>query len=204
MSIIGTFLLLLQHVLTKFQLIEFTVIFVILGGFTAIVLIAVNRNQQTTRFAVWATRFWARLRHKPFSEAETVTIMAQFFLAVDSLRQGKWLRPLVGAVINVGFDMLAMYFLFIAAGNRVSLGVLFSGYGLPLVLGKMAFIFPGGIGVIERSMAALFVKLKVPTLVSNVVVLGYRLFSFWMPAILGFAAAAYLSGRLFHVKKVPS
>ena len=35
-----------------------------------------------------------------------------------------------------------------------------------------------------------------------VVVLGYRLFSFWLPTLLGFVAAAYLGGKLPSPKRV--
>jgi uncharacterized protein (TIRG00374 family) len=101
----------------------------------------------------------------------------------------------LGAIANIGFDMLTLYFLFVAAGYNVSLGILFAGYGLPFILGKMAFLFPGGVGVIEGSMVALYDSLKVPNAVSVVVILGYRLFSFWLPTLLGFAAAAYLSRK---------
>ena len=83
-------------------------------------------------------------------------------------------------------------FLFIAAGNRVSFGVLLSGYGVPLLLGKMAFIIPGGVGVVESSMAALYTELGVSSTTKVVVVLGYRLVSFWIPSLAGFPIAAYL------------
>ena len=82
--------------------------------------------------------------------------------------------------------MLTLYFLFIAAGNRVSLGVLLTGYGLPLLLGKMAFFIPGGIGVIESTMTGLYVSLGVSNSVTVVVVLAYRILSFWIPLLLGF------------------
>jgi uncharacterized protein (TIRG00374 family) len=88
--------------------------------------------------------------------------------------------------------MLTMYLLFIAAGHPVSLGVLLSGYGLPLLLGKLAFIVPGGVGVVEGSMAAIFNGLGVPGGVTVVVVLTYRIFSFWLPTLLGFPLIAAL------------
>ena len=108
---------------------------------------------------------------------------------------------MLGAIANIGFDMLTLFFLFVAAGHNISLGILFAGYGLPLILGKMAFLFPGGVGVIEGSMVALYDSLQVPDAVSVVVILGYRLFSFWLPTLLGFLAAAYLSGKFSFGKR---
>ena len=79
-----------------------------------------------------------------------------------------------------------MYLIFLAAGYKINLGILFAGYGLPLLLAKMAFIVPGGLGVIETSMAALFTSLAVPKDIAVVVILGYRLISFWIPILVGF------------------
>ena len=103
------------------------------------------------------------------------------------------MRPLLGATVNIGCDMLTLYFLFAAAGYHVGLGVLSAGYGLPFILGKMAFLSPGGVGVIEGSVVMLYESLKVPSEVSVVVILAYRLFSFWLPTLLGLVAAIYLS-----------
>lgn len=82
--------------------------------------------------------------------------------------------------------MLTLYFLFIAAGHPVSPGVLLTGYGIPLLIGRLAFFIPGGIGVVESTMVALYDNLGVPDPVSVVVVLAYRILSFWLPFLLGF------------------
>ena len=94
--------------------------------------------------------------------------------------------------MNVIFDILTLYFLFIAAGEKINPGVLLAGYGLPQLLGKMVFILPGGVGVVESSMAVLYSGLGVPQATTVVVVLSYRLISFWIPSLAGFPIAAYL------------
>jgi uncharacterized protein (TIRG00374 family) len=195
-SLVGTLYLIVVHDLSNAQLIEFGIILLVLGLLAVGVVVALRFPETATRFAVWLAGRWAALRRRPFTPENTIASVRQFVVAWDSLRKGKWLHPLLGAVANIGFDMLTLYFLFVAAGYNVSLGILFAGYGLPLILGKMAFLFPGGVGVIEGSMVALYDSLKVPDAVSVVVILGYRLFSFWLPTLLGFAAAAYLSGKL--------
>ena len=111
------------------------------------------------------------------------------------LLAGGWRGPLLGAALNVAFDMLTLYFLFIAARNRVSLGVLLTGYGLPLLMGKMAFMIPGGVGVIESTMAALYTGLGVPKSVAVVVVLAYRILSFWLPLLVGFPLILIMQSR---------
>jgi uncharacterized protein (TIRG00374 family) len=109
-----------------------------------------------------------------------------FYNAWDTLLKGGWHRPTWGAALNVGFDMLTLYFLFVAAGRPVSPGVLMAGYGLPLLFSKVWFFIPGGVGVIEGSMTALFSSLGVSTSVTVVVVLAYPMISFWLPTLLGF------------------
>ena len=108
---------------------------------------------------------------------------------------------MLGAIANLAFDMLTVYFLFIAAGHTVSVGILIAGYGLPFILGRMAFMLPGGVGGIEASMVAIYDSLLVPNAVSVVVILGYRLYSFWLPTLLGFVAAAYLSGKFSFIRR---
>ena len=199
-SIIGTLYLILVHDLSKAQLIEYGTVLLVLGLMTASVIAALRFSETGTRIAVWLAGRWAALRRKPFTPKKTIAFVGQFVYAWNSLRDGNWLRPMLGAIANTGFDMLTLYFLFVAAGHNVSLGILFAGYGLPLILGKVAFLFPGGVGVIEGSMVAFYDSLQVPNPISVVVILGYRLFSFWLPALLGFAAAAYLSGKLAKTK----
>jgi uncharacterized protein (TIRG00374 family) len=98
---------------------------------------------------------------------------------------------ITGAAANIGFDMGTLYLLFVAVGQPVSPGILLAGYGLPLLLGKMSFL-PVGVGVVEGTMAALYNGLGVPDPVTVVVILAYRLISFWLPTLVGFPLVPYL------------
>ena len=86
--------------------------------------------------------------------------------------------------------MLTMFYLFYVARHPVSLGILFTGYGLPLILGKMSFL-PGGVGIIEGTMATLYNSLSVPSDVTVVVILTYRALSFWLPTLIGIPLIAW-------------
>jgi glycosyltransferase 2 family protein len=197
-AVIGTTYLLVVHDLSHAQLIGFGVILLVICLMIFSIVTTLRSPEPFTRLAIRLAIRWAALRHKPYESEETIASVRQFIVAWNSLGDGKWRRPALGAIANIGFDMLTLYFLFLATGYNVSLGVLFAGYGLPFILGKMAFLFPGGIGVMEASMVALYDSLQVPNGVSVVVILGYRLFSFWLPSLLGFAAAAYLRRKAFH------
>jgi uncharacterized protein (TIRG00374 family) len=194
-ALIGTAYLLAVHDLSQMQLIGFGIVLSAMGLLTFAIVNSLRFPETATRFFVGLACRLARVRHKPYKPEKTIASVTQFVKAWNSMHDGKWQRPVLGAIANIGFDMLTLYFLFIAAGQDVSLGILFAGYGLPFILGKMAFLFPGGVGVMEASMVALYDSLSIPNDVSVVVILGYRLFSFWMPTLLGFAAVAYLSRK---------
>ena len=155
--------------------------------------LALRYRDRATATLIWVASRWARLRRNSYDPAGTQSATNNLFGAWDTLRSGAWRKPALGAILNVAFDMLTLLLLFIAAGHDVTLGVLLAGYGLPLLLGKMAFVVPGGVGVVEGSMVALYDGLGVPDPITVVVVLGYRLLSFWLPSLSGFPIAAYLS-----------
>ncbi len=192
LSIFGLVHLILVHSLTQAQLIGFgatMLILVLIMGGAALV---VRFRGQAIKAIIGVSSRVARLERKSFDPNATRQEANDLFAAWDLLWQGAWHRPMAGAFLNVAFDMLTLYFMFVAAGENVSLGVLLAGYGLPLLLGKVAFIIPGGVGVVESSMAALYTGLGVPQATAVVVVLGYRLISFWIPSLAGFPIAAYL------------
>lgn len=191
-SIIGMVYLFIVHDLKKSQIFYYGLVLVLLSALVLITVMAVKRPGIVKKPAVWLGAKWAKIRHQEYQPEETIASVDRIMDAWKSLDKGRWVKPTLGAFANVGFDMLTLYLVFLAAGYRLSLGVLFAGYSLPLMLGKIAFILPGGIGLIETSMAVLFVSLKAPSDVAVISILGYRLLSFWLPTLFGFLAAIYL------------
>jgi hypothetical protein len=86
--------------------------------------------------------------------------------------------------------MLTLAFLFAAAGHGVNIAILLAGYGVPQLLGKLTVIL-GGVGVVEATMIGLYATLGVPRPIAVVVVLAYRLLSFWLPTLVGIALATW-------------
>lgn len=195
-SIFGLLHLILVHNLNQAQLIGFSSTLLILGFLIVIIVLAVRYRNRSTSVIIWSASHLARLRRRPYDPSLTRKEVDNFLTAWDTLWRGEWHILALGAFLNVVFDMLTLYLLFIAAGDNISLGVLLSGYGLPLLLGKMAFIIPGGVGVVESSMAALYNGMGIPNATTVVVVLGYRLISFWIPSLSGFPIATYIQSTL--------
>ncbi len=189
----GMVYLLLLDKLTQSQLIQYLVFILLLTLITFGSLVALYFPKAAYRAVNWVLWKWARLRKKPYDPRSTHRMVNDFIMSWKALAKGRWPKPFLGAFCYVLFDMLTLYFLFIAAGHSVNLGVILAGYGLPFLISKIAFIFPGGLGVIETSMAAIFSTLGVPSEVSVVVILSFRLFTFWLPVLLGFVSVGYLS-----------
>src|SRR6185369_5369756 len=104
------------------------------------------------------------------------------------LRRGAWANVAIRSIGTIAFDMLTLYFAFVAARQPLHVSVLLAGYGVPILLGRTSFL-PGGIAVIEVGMSAVYAGLGIDTQVAIVAVLTYRLISFWLPTLIGIPIA---------------
>lgn len=192
-AIVGLVYLGIIGQLTNGQLVQYLIFLFLLMFITFGSLLVLVFPKFTYKVINWALWHWNKIRKKPYDPQKTRDMLDNLIFSWKEMGRGNWKKPLLGAFGYTLFDLLAMYLIFIAAGYNIKLGVLFAGYGLPYLLAKIAFIFPGGIGVVEATMAAIQTSLGVPSEISVVVILVYRLFSFWAPTLLGFAAMGYLN-----------
>jgi uncharacterized protein (TIRG00374 family) len=191
LALFGLLFLLISHNLTTLQLISFTLVIVLLGTIFGGAVWAIRHRSQVTYAALSVARRWAALRHRNHDPIPVENAMERLFLVASRFIAGGWRRTISGASLSILFDMAALYCIFVAAGHAVPPGVLLVGYGLPLLFGKLPLL-PGGVGIVETSMVALYDSLGVPDAVSVVVVLCYRLLSFWIPLIAGFPLIPFL------------
>ena len=155
-SLFGLLHLLLAHELLTGEAMGFGFVLILLGLVGGVFLWGLKRPEKLS--ALWArlsTR-WASLRRRPYDPEKSRAGLSRLFGAWNALRSRGWFGPVAGAFMNLGFDMLTLYFLFVAAGNSVTPGVLLVGYGLPQLLAKFAIILPGGVGVVS----AIFVRYR--------------------------------------------
>jgi hypothetical protein len=164
-------------------------IFILAGG-AGLLLWCLAYREKLMPMAMGITGFIARLRHKVQDRPATEAAVSLFLEGWDALLEGGWHGPVLGALLNTGFDMLTLALLFLAAGHGVNIVILVAGYGVPQLLGKLTVIL-GGIGVVEATMIGLYDILGVAKPIAVIVVLGYRLLSFWLPTLAGIALATY-------------
>jgi uncharacterized protein (TIRG00374 family) len=191
LALFGLLFLLISHSLTTFQVIIFllmvTLLSLILGG----IFWATRHRSSINSSAIGVGRRWATLRRRTYDPGPVEETVDRLFHVVNQFLSGGWRRTISGACLSILFDMASLYFVFLAAGHAVRPGVLLVGYGLPLLFGK-APLLPGGVGIIEATMVTLYDSLGMPNAVTVVVVLTYRLLSFWLPLLIGFPLIPFL------------
>ncbi|MGB3908390.1 MAG: lysylphosphatidylglycerol synthase transmembrane domain-containing protein [Methanomethylovorans sp.] len=199
-AFLGGAYLLIIHELSKAQIIAFILILIFIGALIIIVLWGNTHRVQLISAVSKVFTSWKKLNGKQYTFTSSETFQ-RLFGSLDRLKGDGWKLPAFNSALSIGFDIMTLYLIFLAAGYKVSIGILIAGYGLPIFFGKMAFLIPGGVGVVEGSMAALYNVMGVPIPITVVVILIYRIVSFWIPSILGFPVAFYLQRLALKIKQ---
>ncbi|MBV9110255.1 MAG: flippase-like domain-containing protein, partial [Gemmatimonadetes bacterium] len=137
---------------------------------------------------------WARMRKRPAHEAEVRERVGATYQALELLKRKGWKRPTLDSVLMVAFDAATLWLVFLAMLDAISPHVFFAGYAVPLLVSKVGVV-PGGVGLVEGMMVAIFHHVGEQTSVAALAVVGYRLLAFWLPNLIGFAIVPFLQAR---------
>ena len=182
-ALLGAISLTRAHQLSRTSLIALLVVISALSLAIIGLLVLMEKNDWMIALATRLSALMKRVR--PKSSNVLVDSAERAGLAWEKLRKrGRWIRPAFCSLMFLTFDVLCLRCVFLAANQPVSWSVLLAGYGVPMLLGRASFL-PGGIAVIEVAMAALYGGMGIPANVAVVVVLTYRLLSFWLPTAVG-------------------
>lgn len=190
-AILGMIHLLLIHQLPRPLAVSFGVVLTVLMVLVVAGLYGVSHPTWLASRLALPARWWSAVRRRPYSAERVENLVNQMVNTWLILRAGGWRGPAIGALFVVGFDMLTMYLLFMATGHPVAPGVLLTGYGLPLLIGRLGPV-PGGVGLVEAIMIGVFAGIGVARQEAVVVILAYRLISFWLPMLSGFILSLFL------------
>jgi hypothetical protein len=196
-SMAGLTHLLVYHELSEPQALSYGLFLGILVLGMLLIVLGMQRQKIVEGLLIRISRFFSGLTRRPFDEEKIRTRITGFFSSTEYLRNGRWRQPIIGSGLNIGFDMITLYLLFLAAGHPASLGVLMAGYSLAFLFSRGIFAVPGGIGLIESGMIAIYANLGIPGPICVVVILSYRLLSFYLPSIMGFLAMLILKKLSF-------
>ena len=194
-SIIGMIYLLIMHDLTGNQAVFYSAILaVLLLGFLVIIYFLFRRDR-LEKLIFYSTEKLSRFRKRSYDLTNFMKSLDNFYDGIKVLSNGGWIRYGTGPALNILFDILTLYIFFLAAGFYIRPSILIAGYSLAFLFGRSTFFIPGGSGVIEAGMVAIYASLSVPSQIAVVAVFGYRFLSFWLPSILGLAVCC-ISGKV--------
>lgn len=192
-SLIGVVFLFTINNLSGFEIFFFALIALFLALIAISLVLAVKYQDKSVSVIIKVLSAIYRLFKKELSIAKLTRELQQLFKAWNRMTQSGWKKPFWGSFLNVGFDILTVLFLFWATGTYPTILAVITGYGLPNLFGRMAFMIPGGVGLIESTMVAIYNSLGIENSISTVVMLTYRFLSFWLPSVLGFFFLPYFN-----------
>lgn len=171
--------------------------FAILLAFSAFGLIMYFyiRKDRVSSFVHSSIRFFAPFigfvkkgfDEKTYSDAVDESINS-FHGGLRNIRNNKYGlgKAVVFSYFGWIFDILAIYAIFLSLGeNRIAISVLIITYTIAMIAGWLPLFLPGGLGVVDGTMAVLFIYGGVPLEMAVVATLLYRLASYWFNTILG-------------------
>ena len=98
-------------------------------------------------------------------------------------RRRAMVQPLVYIALDWLFTILVLYAAFLSVHYRVALSHVIVGFAVGIVL-SFASLIPGGLGVMEGSMAAVFASMQVPFETAVVAVLLFRVAYYLLPLLI--------------------
>jgi hypothetical protein len=98
-------------------------------------------------------------------------------------RRSEMVRPVIYIALDWLFTILVLYYAFIAIHYKIALSQVIVGFAVGIVL-SFASLIPGGLGVMEGSMAAVFASMQVPFETAVVAVLLFRVAYYLLPLLI--------------------
>jgi hypothetical protein len=152
-------------------------------------LLLVNRNlRRRTLFVLAEVANTFLHRFLPARKPARVSIwrfQRNLNRGIEFLMQRKrhMIVPTLWIVVDWVATILILYSAFWMIGATISLGIVIVGFSVGIVLSIVSFV-PGGLGVMEGSMAAVFVSLSVPLETAVVAVLIFRVAYYFLPMLI--------------------
>lgn len=129
--------------------------------------------------------------HRAFCDLNKIELgLEDIYASLELTKKKKKYLPIafLSAIMYHLAGVGCLYFVFLSLGYQPAWGALLVGYFLPMF---SAMVTPGGLGLYEGLMSAIYLLYQFPRSETLMAVLIYRFLSFWLPIPLGFLS--YLS-----------
>jgi uncharacterized protein (TIRG00374 family) len=205
--VVGFAYLLGSHELHGYALgtISFLLFFFILAAAVAMVLLLHRGLRRRTLFLAAEAAHWFLHRFLPRHKPARVRIWRfqrnlnrgiEFVLE----RKRRMIMPTIWIVVDWTVTMLILYSAFIAVRYPIPMSFVVVGFAVGIILSLVSFV-PGGLGVMEGSMAAIYASLSVPFETAVVAVLIFRVAYYLLPMII---SVFFFRGMLLQARAAPA
>jgi uncharacterized protein (TIRG00374 family) len=103
-------------------------------------------------------------------------------------RPHEMLAPTLWIVLDWVFTLLVLYTAFVAIGHPLNVGYVIAGFAIGMFFSIVSLV-PGGLGVLEGSMTAVFASLDVPLERAVVAILIFRVTYYGLPLLASLVLA---------------
>ncbi|MBI3784438.1 MAG: flippase-like domain-containing protein [Deltaproteobacteria bacterium] len=162
--------------------------FFILATIVAVFLLIHRELRRRTLFFLAEVAHWLLHRFLPHRKLGRVRIWRfqrnlnrgiEFLLA----RKRRMILPTLWIVIDWFVTLFILYSAFVVVRYPIPMSFVIVGFAVGVVLSLVSFV-PGGLGIMEGSMAAIFASLSVPFETAVVAVLIFRLAYYLLPLVI--------------------
>lgn len=146
------------------------------------------------RLVEWLVRLFPASRWLRHATSEKLQIFRRDFHEATALitsHRRKIAVPFLYLVIDWAAAAWVLYFCFLATGYPIGIGTLAAGFAVGVFI-LLISMLPAGLGIMEASMAGLYVSLGVPLEVALISLLAYRVLYYFLP----FGAGLVICGPL--------
>jgi uncharacterized protein (TIRG00374 family) len=186
----GVAYLLSAHELHGFALgtLAVLLVFFVLAAAVSVLLLAQRDLRRRTLFLLAETVHWVMLRFLPRHKPARVRIwrfQRNLNRGIDFLlaRKRRMVAPTLWIFLDWIVTLLILYGAFLAVHYPIPLTFVVVGFAVGIVLSLVSFV-PGGLGVMEGSMAAVLASLSVPFETAVVAALIFRVAYYLVPMII--------------------
>ncbi len=186
----GLIYLFLRHDLNVYEIIASIILFLLVAGLAALLLLGLWRPARLLSILKWFQVLLSRLaalfkRSWPEDWAERSSSGLRGASESIAGRPAALWWPAGMAIAVHVVSLASLWSLFRAFQQPVGPGMLVAGYAMSVLFADIAIV-PNGIGVVEGTMLLVFSSLGIPMARATVVTLAFRGINFWLPLIAGF------------------
>lgn len=125
--------------------------------------------------------------HKAYAQAVEESINS-FHGGLRSIQHNKKgiIRATIFSFLGWIFDILAIYAVFLSLGyTHIHVSVLVITYTISMMSSWLPLFLPGGLGIVDVTMAGLFIFSGIPAEIAGPATWLYRLVAYWLNTIIG-------------------